>query len=82
MSNYLTRREQKLFEFMLHNANADISIEALCKTVAIYTDDARRAQQHIGAVISKVNKKQSVYEIVPGLHVKRTYRLQIKELLL
>lgn len=82
MSEHLTKRERQLYDYMLHNANIDISIEALCKAIAIEADDARRAWQHLGAVISKVNKKQVQHEIIPGLHVKRTYRLQIKTLLI
>lgn len=81
-SEALTKREKQLYEYMLRNANEDISIHDMCQAIALQAGDARRAWQHLGAVISKVNKKQNQYEIVPGLQVKRTYRLQIKTLLI
>jgi len=34
-------------------------------------------QQYVGAFVSRINRKQDDYEIVPG-NVKRTYRVQLK----
>lgn len=39
--------------------------------------DMRSMQQYVGAFVSRINRKQDEYEIVPG-ELKRTYRVQYK----
>lgn len=83
MSEQLSKQEQMLYEYMLHNANVDVPIIDICRHIYNgHEGAARRAQQFVGAVISRVNKKQNTHEIIPGLQVKRTYRLQIKTMLI
>lgn len=83
MGEELSKQEKTLYEYMLHNANVDVPIIDLCRHISNnHEGAARRAQQYIGAVISRINKKQNQYEIVPGLQFKRTYRLQIKTFLI
>ena len=79
MSEQLSRQEQALYEYMLSRADIDVPIIDICTHISKgHGDGIRYAQQYIGAVISRINKKQDQYEIVPGLQLKRTYRLQVK----
>lgn len=77
---------------MLGNANTDVliddmwqCIDAMRRNNARFMDyeklDERKKQQYLGAVITRINKKVSEYEIVPGVRLKRSYRLQTKTLL-
>ena len=78
----LSRQERRLYE-ALYETKGDVSIDLL--HAALYcdpVDDARRMQQRIGPVISRINDKLAASErksererrIVPG-EARRTYRL-------
>lgn len=80
MSNKtLSEQEQRLASYMAGRPyGTDIPISELYYAVfdADYTD-FRVAQQRLGSVVSKINRKRSECKIEPG-RVKRTYRLERK----
>lgn len=77
MSNKnLSEQETLLFGFMnTYTMGTDVGIDGIY--VAVFGDtpnDTRVAQQRLGSVVSKVNRKRTDCKIEPGA-LKRTYRL-------
>lgn len=78
----LSPQEGILLTFMRNKGiGADIRIYdmwlELTAVKMVFEDGNRNMQHYVGAYVSRINRKQDEYEIVPG-ELKRTYRVQLK----
>lgn len=81
----LSPNEDALLSFMLHaGLDSDVPLSDLfrCLLAAQGNPDpdsiGSTMQQYVGAYVSRINRKQDDYSIIPG-ELKRTYRVQLKE---
>jgi hypothetical protein len=75
--NEFTENETRLLQFMQDQGfDKDIEIQLIYNAMYPNGDapDSRIRQQYIGGIISRINKKLTVYKIRPGA-LKRTYRI-------
>jgi len=75
--NIYTDAETRLMQFMQDQGfDNDIAIKLIYDMLYPHGDatESRMMQQYIGSLISRLNKKLTVYKIVPG-KLKRTYRI-------
>ena len=72
-------QSHRLYEYVKSlEIGKEISIDALCASFGnVGVKGARRKQQHLGALITRVNRhlEREGLKVVPGLILKKTYRV-------
>ena len=75
----LSPRENRILEMLL--CSGDVPIDEIYEQhVAGEEADSRKRQNHVGAIVSQINKKLQLtpFSIIPG-KARRTYRLTQSE---